>query len=262
MNCKQIQTASLKKKTRDGGAVMPYRVALAAIVLAASPSVEPVAPVYASCNPGRTPQLRYYQAGWSRTGASIFEVKADVLEYDPWTYNTSQPSAWVMLFNNTCASRTDCLVQAGWVKYGDGSGNGTGTRKSFIGYTPYGSYTQLEIAPGTTGTFSNYKIYEYYNSSYYSNWADVSVRGTLAWSVPLDFSPNEAVMAGEIGNYATQMPGGWNNPEVFKNAQYVDTAPNSWKNFSGAAYSDDPTQFKSDYESASQLGIWDWKCAT
>ena len=53
------------------------------------------------------------------------------------------------------------------------------------------------------------------------------------WYVPVDFTPVGAQQAGEIHNDADQVPGHYNIPEFYKNAQIWYS---SWVNFDGALY--------------------------
>jgi hypothetical protein len=229
-----------------------------ALVFAAFCTVAGGTPALASCNPNRTPTLGTWQAGWS-TGTGIYDIQSNLLEYDPWVYGHGQPSAWVML-DNSGGCGACYLSQVGWTKFGDNDGNGGGTRYTFYAYTLNGQYYERDNPGQTVGNYTTYRVYWFIGggNNYY---AYFYVNGSYYANSIVDFQPNDGTMAGEIGNLASQMPGGYYSPEYFKTSQKRVSPSTSWQSFSGTTYSSSSQYFKSDYESSTQLGIWDWNCA-
>jgi hypothetical protein len=193
-------------------------------------------------------------AGWIRSlGATVFGVRSYVFNYDPLVWpNGSASTAWVML---TITGNDNVWAQVGWIEYF------AGERHTVVQYTTPeydpddedGTLDTWLSAPQAEGTFTEYRVES--AGSLWIYWAGSS---PLASSLKY-FTPNEGQISGEILNLQSQMPGGFNSPEVFQ-LSYIKTS--YWMPFDGftqvtPGFED---QFGALEFSAYQALVWDWLC--
>ena len=219
-------------------------IATSSVVVLAAGTVCAASPALAKCQPGRSNNGSVYFDGWVRSG-SVGGVYSDMLNYSPWVQPNNQVLAWTMLNNGTSN-----WAQVGWWEYAGG------TRYTFVQWTTSPNRWQTKFwNPQSTGA------YTYYTTLYNNQPGKFSfqVSGSTIDAENASFTPNQAQNLGEIQTLADQMPGGYNNNEVFKSTNvYIG----GWQAFSGSNYNSNGSYFGLNSVSSTQRNIWDWACSS
>ena len=236
---------------------------LAISLLAIVPATTPMT-ASASCNPGRGDDGQHHWAGSSTPfgESGIGGVTASIYDYDPYLYS-GDTTAWTMLnYNQTY------WAQVGWEKwtffiftyyetFTQWTHDGTYTTNTFFGSNPGDTHTYMTTYLNTPGNF------------------DFWVDGSRVDSETATFTPNAGQVNGEVTTGASQMPGGYNAHEPFRNMQgwlgTPGTNNGSWYSFFGAPFNGgvvvDNGTSSEQVGNASQLSataedIWDLACAS
>jgi hypothetical protein len=240
-------------------------IPLVAITVASSVGVT-VQPAFAQCAPSRSPQSGTWQDGLTRSisipsdqyGAPTQDaaVLSYIYQYDTYVYGSDQPSAWAMLGKPTQYT-TCCWAQVGWWEYTSG---GAHHRVNFSQWTHDGTWSESDHAGSAVGATDNYEVYmQSGDFGYWEFWMD----GNMIDNAPVSFVPTQALVRGELGQLASQMPGGYNNNsvhEVFSNVGYMQN--DSWGSFYGSTQNDSTTYFGNHYNGSNWDAVWDKSCAT
>lgn len=227
-------------------------VLLCGVVLIAGSS----SPASAECLPGRSVQGGIWTDGFNRTpgfGYKVNGVRSWIWGYDPrvhpdpsQTPGNPASAAWVLLR----AQDPGLWTQIGWVEEYDE------VRWTWIQYKFGPSLNDIidfKFPPKPEQTFTEYRV-DYWG--YFQYFAGTSGYGTL----PAYFEPIQASVFGEIKNYATQMPGGYqpNYRQHFLLSQ-INYA-GGWQGLLGLPYTNAPTEFGYLSQSAYNYAIWDMRC--
>ena len=198
----------------------------------------------AKCQPGRTNDGTYYWDGWYRDSVKG-GVYSDILDYSPWVQPGAQGvTAWTMLDENGASLG----AQVGWweVPYG--------SRHTFVRWSTSPGHWQTKFyTPLPTGSYSYYTTLWNNKPGYFS----FEVNNTTIDTEVASFTPNQAQISGEIGALDYQMPGGYDDPEVFEDSHaYIS----GWGSFSGGKLSYNSNYFGNNIISTYTDEIWDWAC--
>ena len=191
-----------------------------------------------------------YFAGWERTpGGNVGGGYSNILNYSSWVQPGSRTVAWVGLSKDPSTAE---WAQVGWHEYpGD-------VRNTFVQWTVGpGQYITPHLpAAEPVNAYTYYTVLWNYEPGKFTFYA----AGRRLEGVNASFTPNQGENFGEIKTLASQMPGGYSNPEYFSDT-HVWYA-NAWRNFDGSVFI---THFG--YHSAvrigtTDLGIHDKACPT
>jgi hypothetical protein len=204
---------------------------------------------HAKCRPNRPNDGTTYWDGRTRQpGVALHGVTSWILNYSPWVQPGSAVTAWSML---TRAPAYSQWAQIGWLEWAYDE------RVTLVQYTPHDKWegiTTVYFPAEDLGVSTEYRV------EFWSNQFHFYLDGTYLGAGAVNWSPNEAQLAGEIKTLASQMPGGINANEWFSLSKIYTSG---WVAFGGAgvqtpAYPD----FRHQELDAYQQRIWDARCGS
>ncbi|MGH9066231.1 MAG: hypothetical protein ACRD0J_01710, partial [Acidimicrobiales bacterium] len=216
-------------------------------VLASALAVAFPGTAFAKCDPHRANNGVTYFTGWHHgVGARVGGTLADIANYSPWVYPGQAVYAWVMI---TIAGSQ--WAQIGWEEQAGGY------RETFIQWTtsPH-VWHEKDSSPSKVGSLPEYKVlfgnpgpndFSFYN--YSTGYEMVE---------PAYWTPTGSQQFGEIHTLADQMPGGVQDPEVWRYSQVYYNG--GWYPYAGTAVNTDPSYFNVAIYSVSEVQAGDAYC--
>jgi hypothetical protein len=206
-------------------------------------------PAAAKCQPppSRGDDGKFYQDGWTRPNAgAVGGVYANILNYSPWVQpGRPQTTDWTMVYQQFSTNH----AQLGWWE------DAGGARHTYLEWTHDGTYSQHFKDPYATGSYTYYDTEDHPNGSSFVFYT----AGSFWESQTAQWAPDSGAAAGEVWTSASQMPGGYNNPETSNDAHiYLG----SWQSFSGSKLNDNGAWYGNTITQPYNVAIWDVWCSS
>lgn len=227
------------------------RLLLAQVVALTTIAVAPDAAA-AACWPDRVNNGASYFAGTGRTPSAFPRgVRSNIEVYEPYTFRSSEVTAWTMLHRGGTK-----WSQVGWWQNDDGFLNET--RWNFIQWTDAnGNYFTRFYSPSTIGSSPKYQVM-YDTMRVEWSW---SVNGVILHAAPAHWRPETVQIQGETHTRADQMPGGYNARVTMKESHFIVDGGSTWLFINTAAGVTDSTIHGANKVNAEWYEIWDRACS-